>query len=545
MSSGIKDPQAYLQTNPKAPDAPPTIEGYQFARVVGRGGMGVVWEAIQLGTARHVAVKFMSADLLSERARRRFSREVKLAARLTHPHIVRIYDSGLHQNAYFYVMELINGIPLDQAIKTRAYSAEQIVRLMADVCKAVDYAHTQGVIHRDLKPANILVSEDGSPHILDFGLAKEFAAEPDDVAESFLVSSEGLRAGTPIYMSPEQAAGKLAMTPASDIYSIGAILYHMLTGQYAHDPKLSLTELYHQIATVPPRPLCEVAKGLPKSLERVLAKSMSLDPRQRFETASKMADALLACVAKDMELPSSPVAAEVAATQRGGLTQPPMRTLSPRRRKFALYVAAAVILMLTVGLGIWKIFGSAAKAKAPATVRIVAVAPVDVEATAGTRLSPTRSAALGNMIRQKIEERLVRVPQITVAERTQLDTVLRERGFTASSNIADAAKMAVGAKVIGASVLVAPTIVDVDSKPQKFSGYGVSTSRTTVIASILVRVIDVPTATIKYSATYQGRAVRESSSFSPDDGADGESEAVRDAVSKACADASFVNAVKR
>ena len=93
------------------------IEGYRFVRMLGRGGMGVVWEAIQLGTARGVAVKFMGAALLNEGARRRFSREVKLAARLTHPHIVRIYDSGLHQNAYYYAMELVHGVPLDDAIQ--------------------------------------------------------------------------------------------------------------------------------------------------------------------------------------------------------------------------------------------------------------------------------------------------------------------------------------------------------------------------------------------------------------------------------------------
>jgi len=263
MSSGIKNP-AGLQANVDGLETPPMIDGYRFVRMLGRGGMGVVWEAIQLGTARSVAVKFMGAALLNEAARRRFAREVKLAARLTHPHIVRIYDSGLHQNAYYYVMELVHGVPLDDAIRAAKYPWEKTVAMLAEVCDAVDYAHAQGVIHRDLKPANILISQDGSPHILDFGLAKEFASEAGEGSESYLVSSEGDRAGTPVYMSPEQAAGKIAVTPASDVYSIGAILYHLLTGRYAHDPNLPRMELYHRIATTPAPPLCEVAKGLPK-----------------------------------------------------------------------------------------------------------------------------------------------------------------------------------------------------------------------------------------------------------------------------------------
>jgi protein kinase-like protein/curli production assembly/transport component CsgG len=551
MSSGIKNAQG-LQADVDGLETPPMIDGYRFVRQLGRGGMGVVWEAIQLGTARSVAVKFMGAALLSEGARKRFSREVKLAARLTHPHIVRIYASGLHQNAYYYAMELVHGVPLDEAIRAGMYPWEKTVGLMAEVCDAVDYAHSQGVIHRDLKPANILISEEGSPHILDFGLAKEFALDAGDVAESFLVSSEGDRAGTPVYMSPEQAAGKIAVTPASDVYSIGAILYHLLTGRYAHDPNLPRMDLYQRIATTPAPALCEVAKGLPKSLEAVLKRAMAVDPRERFDSAGELGEALRGCLTRpDSHWTPATGASNATGERRARTPNPSAGWVRGKRVWIAALLAAAVV---TVALGAWMIRGRGGEEELKKTVivpgqfaadvSVVAVAPVDVDATAGTKLSATRARGLAETIRQKMEQRLAGVPDVRVAERARLDTVLREKGLPAS-NSTDAGKLAEGAKAIGASELVAPAIVDLDSKSQKFTGYGVSTSRISATASLLVRVIDVPTSTVKYSATFEGRAVKESSTFSPEGSEDVESEAVRDALNRALADQALTNALKK
>jgi len=553
MSSGIKNPGPDLKAEVDALETPPMIDGYRFVRILGRGGMGIVWEAIQLGTARSVAVKFMGAALLNEAARRRFSREVKLAARLTHPHIVRIYDSGLHQNAYYYAMELVHGVPLDDAVRAGKYPWEKTVGLMAQVCDAVDYAHAQGVIHRDLKPANILISEDGSPHILDFGLAKEFAVGPGEAAESFLVSSEGDRAGTPVYMSPEQAAGKIAVTPASDVYSIGAILYHLLTGRYAHDPNLPRMELYQRIATTPAPKLCEAVKGLPKALEEVLARAMAVDPRQRFESAGELGEALRGClVSVGSQAARSTVVSE--GGKRGSEANAAgVKSFAGVRGKRLWIAAGVAVVVIATGLGFWAFHGSGAKEELKKTVdlsnyvavhgRLVAVAPVDVAATAGTKLSAARAEALGEMIRQKIQQQLVAMPGIRVAERSRVDGVLQAKGSSASNSVADAEKKAAEARALGAAVLVAPSIVDVDSQTQKFSGYGVSTTRTTVTASILVQLIDVPSGTVKYSNSFTGKAGRESSTFSPDTGDDVESEAVRDALSKALADQALLKAV--
>src|SRR4051794_35749947 len=148
----------------------PQIDGYEVIEPLGEGGMGVVWRAVQQATRRPVALKLLSAARFgSQRARNRFEREIELTARLEHQNIARVYDSGLRRGVYFYAMELISGLPLDEFVTHQRLPRDQIIRLFCKVCRAVEHAHLRGVIHRDLKPSNILVSDDGEPHVLDFG----------------------------------------------------------------------------------------------------------------------------------------------------------------------------------------------------------------------------------------------------------------------------------------------------------------------------------------------------------------------------------------
>ncbi len=163
------------------------------------GGLG------QLSTHREVALKFMSLSAMgSEKARRRFDREVEVASKLEHPCIARVYDSGIQRGQYYYAMELVDGVPLDSFVKKQDLRQPQILSLFATICHAIQHAHLRGIIHRDLKPSNIMIDAQGSPHVLDFGLGKLVDA-PAPI-DTITLPEEW--AGTPAFMSPEQAGGK-------------------------------------------------------------------------------------------------------------------------------------------------------------------------------------------------------------------------------------------------------------------------------------------------------------------------------------------------
>ena len=266
------------------------LSGYVKLNMLGEGGMGVVWKARQLATNRVVALKMISASYVgSERIRLRFGREVELAANLEHPFIARIYDSGLARGVCFCAMELVDGVSLTEYARQHQLKPRQRVELMLRVCQGVRYAHEHGVIHRDLKPSNILVCEDGTPKLLDFGVAKVVG---EGVAESPLTLS-GDVVGTPAYMSPEQARGDAASADTrGDVWGLGAILFELLTDALPFETGDGYVNVLRRVAEEDPRRPRTLRADLDPELEAILLKCLARDPAVRYATAGELADEL-------------------------------------------------------------------------------------------------------------------------------------------------------------------------------------------------------------------------------------------------------------
>jgi serine/threonine protein kinase len=232
----------------------PAIGGYELLEELHRGGQGVVYRALQLGTKRQVALKvLLEGPLASESARRRFEREVEVAASLRHSNIVTILDSGISDGRYYFAMEYIDGLRLDRYLAKVRPTLRETVQLFVTICDAVNFAHQRGVIHRDLKPPNILVDEEGQPHVLDFGLAKPAQRATSEESTIQVLSTAGELLGTVAYMSPEQTLGSLEVDLRSDVYSLGVVFYEALLGRLPYSVDGPLGEVLTRIANAEPQ----------------------------------------------------------------------------------------------------------------------------------------------------------------------------------------------------------------------------------------------------------------------------------------------------
>jgi WD40 repeat protein len=260
----------------------PELPGFAIQKEVGRGGMGIVYRALDLRLNRVVAVKTLAGGAWAAASEReRFRHEAEAIAHLDHPNIVPVYEVGEYEGLPFFSMKYFAGGSLAQHERGRHSDPQKIVELVKVVAGAVHHAHLRGVLHRDLKPSNILLDEEGRPHVTDFGLAKRFDPQTGPLDASTI-------AGTPAYMAPEQAAGKGDLTTATDVYGLGAILYELLTGAkpFTGDSPLRVLQL---LSEQPPKRPTALNPKVPRDLETITLKCLEKNPAHRYASAADLA----------------------------------------------------------------------------------------------------------------------------------------------------------------------------------------------------------------------------------------------------------------
>ena len=318
------------------------IGKYKVIEVLGKGAMGIVYKALDPDINREVAIKTVHFEMATEGAQQeevqsRFMREAQAAGRLTHPNIVMIYDVGREGDMTYIVMQCIEGRSLAKVIGSgERVAPDYIVRLMTQVCQALDYAHQKGIVHRDIKPANILIDHSGNPFLADFGVAR---------MDTSTVTQTGTVMGTPSYMSPEQVMGK-RIDKRSDIFSLGVILFELLSGKRPFDGE-SITTVMYRIVHESPRSLRDMLKDVPPGFDFIVSKALAKDPEQRYQSCLEMAYDL----SNVATLPTSTMTMEAGPMS-------PTKTLKIKepKRKTGLVAAAAVVVLVAAAAAVYFLF---------------------------------------------------------------------------------------------------------------------------------------------------------------------------------------------
>jgi serine/threonine-protein kinase len=377
-----------------------TIEAlgkYEIKRTLGRGAMGVVYEGWDPIIARRVAIKTVKlpdeADPETEDALARFRREAQAAGRLTHPNIVAVFDYGETTDLAYIVMEFVDGPPLKTLLdKNERFALSDAVRVMQDLLAGLQFSHERGVVHRDIKPANVMLTSAGQAKIADFGIAR---------IESSSMTQAGTLLGTPAYMSPEQFMGQV-VDARTDIYSAGALLYQLLTGERPFDGSMSAI-MHKALNTEPPAP-SQLSVTAPPSFDPVVRRAMAKRPEDRFPSAKAFAEAMQTALASQAE----PVVSEGETTL---VAPPPVARPAPLAAAVAPVVvpasgarssssaptiaAAAVAALVVAGGGTWWFLSQPPAPPAPVTpiapTAAITTPPSPPPASAATPSQPPKS----------------------------------------------------------------------------------------------------------------------------------------------------------
>ncbi len=366
---------------------------YRVLRELGRGGMSTVWLADDPRHERRVAIKVLHPDVAAAIGSTRFRREIRLAARLQHPHILAVFDSGETEGDLWFVMPFVEGESLRHRLeRERRLAIDEAIRITREIGLALEYAHRHGVVHRDVKPENILLAEGGEVLLADFGVAR--ALDSGDAG----LTGGGVALGTPLYMSPEQAEGSEEVDGRSDQYALGCVLYEMLTGEPPFTGATPRAVIIKRMTTPAPD-VAVLREAAPPAVREAVRRALSRDPAARFPSIARFTEALADAAEPPHE--SAPQATQAGATGVAVQRRRPLR--------------AAAILLLALGAGFiaWRL------------ARQSAAPPVEGRATGPHRIAvlPFRNLGSGDDyfadgLTEEVTSRLGAVQGLSVISRT-------------------------------------------------------------------------------------------------------------------------------
>lgn len=448
-----------------------TIDGkYQIVRLLGQGGMGAVYEASHLGTGRRVAVKVILPGVpISRDAILRFQREARAAGVIESQHIVQVLDTGVdrEQGVPFMVMEYLIGEDLQKlGERIGALAPDLALRIGAQACSGLHKAHEARVIHRDIKPANLFLARrddsDVVVKVLDFGIAKvkedQLTGAPDQA-----LTRTGSMMGSPLYMSPEQAVGSKAIDHRTDVWSLGAVLYEVLTGRSPHHSAQTLGQLIMAICSAPPLPLTQVAPSVPREVAEIVQRALRLDPNERFQSAAEMRDAIRQLlpngtnVTESMLVPapaalstSQPVLGAVATGAPAQSTAEPFTRTAPKpARKGPLVALGLLTGASAVGAAFWFV-GAKTDGATSGTEASAAVTAQPVAAAAAP--SPTPAIVTPQPAPSEVAPPASSATRAAPAVRQAASAKAASRAPTAKSTVAPVPAAAAAPKPAGLTV---------------------------------------------------------------------------------------------